>query len=127
MEARYGWLHRSLLLRCGRIRGEWRTRPMGYCHCESCRHRSAGPVNAFSLWQPTAMKITKGADNIGTYNKTPVTYGKWCKSCGGHGLTEHPPLKLTDVFAAMLPGLKFQPAVHVNYQEAVYASNTAGP
>jgi hypothetical protein len=41
---------------------------MGYCHCESCRHWSAGP---------------------------------------------------TDVFAAMLPGLKFQPAVHVNYQEAV--------
>jgi len=27
--------------------------------------------------------------------------------------TEHPPLKLTDVFAAMLPALKFQPALHV--------------
>ena len=23
---------------------------MGYCHCESCRSWSAGPVNAFSLW-----------------------------------------------------------------------------
>jgi hypothetical protein len=92
---------------------------MGYCHCESCRHWSAGPVNAFSLWQPTAVKITKGAENIGTYNKTPVSYRKWCQSCGGHVFTEHPPLKLTDVFAAMLPGLKFKPAVHVNYQEAV--------
>ena len=33
--------------------------------------------------------------------------------------TDHPPLKLTDVFAAMLPSLKFKPAVHVNYQETV--------
>jgi hypothetical protein len=23
---------------------------MGYCHCNSCREWSAGPVNAFSLW-----------------------------------------------------------------------------
>ena len=23
---------------------------MGYCHCESCRRWSAGPVNAFTLW-----------------------------------------------------------------------------
>ena len=25
---------------------------MGYCHCESCRQWSAGPVNAFTLWKP---------------------------------------------------------------------------
>src|ERR1700735_5095538 len=56
---------------------------MGYCHCESCRHWSAGPVNAFSLWQPTAVTVTKGADNIGTYNKTPVSFRKWCTLCGG--------------------------------------------
>src|SRR5882762_4219185 len=37
---------------------------MGYCHCESCRHWSAGPVNAFSLWPPEAVKVTKGANNI---------------------------------------------------------------
>ena len=92
---------------------------MGYCHCESCRHWSAGPVNAFTLWQPTAVKVTRGADNIGTYNKTPVSYRKWCKTCGGHLFAEHPPLQLTDVFSAMIPQLKFQPALHVNYQETV--------
>jgi hypothetical protein len=43
---------------------------MGYCHCESCRSWSAAPVNAFTLWKPEAVKITQGADNIGTYNKT---------------------------------------------------------
>ena len=80
---------------------------------------SAGPVNAFTLWQPTSLRLTRGADNIGTYNKTPVSYRKWCKTCGGHVFTEHPPLQLTDVYAAMLPQLKFQPGLHVNYQEAV--------
>jgi hypothetical protein len=92
---------------------------MGYCHCESCRHWSAGPINAFSLWQPTAVRITKGSEHIGTYHKTPVSYRKWCKLCGGHIFTEHPPLGLTDVYAAMLPKLEFKPGLHVNYQETV--------
>jgi hypothetical protein len=92
---------------------------MGYCHCESCRHWSAGPVNAFTLWQPQAVKVTKGADQIGTYNKTPNTFRKWCKTCGGHLFSDHPSMKLIDVYAAMIPGLRFQPGVHVNYQEAV--------
>jgi hypothetical protein len=92
---------------------------MGYCHCSSCRHWSAGPVNAFSLWQPTAVAVTKGAEQIGTYNKTPVSFRKWCKVCGGHLFSEHPSLNLTDVFAAMTPDLVFTPGVHVNYQESV--------
>jgi hypothetical protein len=92
---------------------------MGYCHCDSCRHWSAGPVNAFTLWDPAAVKVTKGADQIGTYNKTPVSYRKACKLCGGHVFSEHPPLKLTDVPAAMLPRTAFKPSVHVNYQETV--------
>lgn len=92
---------------------------MGYCHCESCRQWSAGPVNAFTLWKPEQLQITRGADNIATYNKTPVSYRKWCKTCGGHVLADHPPLGLTDVFSAMLPGLSFKPSVHVNYAESV--------
>ena len=92
---------------------------MGYCHCESCRHWSAGPVNAFSLWKPEAIKITKGADNIGTYNKTEQSYRKWCKTCGGHFFTEHPGMGLTDVYAAAIPTFSHQAAVHVNYQETV--------
>ena len=90
---------------------------MGYCHCESCRTWSAGPVNAFTLWDPAALKITRGADNIGGYNKTPGSHRQWCKSCGGHLFTDHPGFKLIDVYAALLPGLTFQPGVHVNYQE----------
>src|SRR5689334_21603625 len=57
---------------CGAVQFTMTGQPaaMGYCHCESCRHWSAGPVNAFTLWQPDAMKMTRGSDNIGSYNKT---------------------------------------------------------
>ena len=90
---------------------------MGYCHCESCRRWSAGPVNAFSLWPPAALKISKGADNIGTYKKTENSHRKWCKTCGGHVFTDHPGMGLVDVYAAVIPGLPFKPGIHVNYQE----------
>jgi hypothetical protein len=92
---------------------------MGYCHCESCRHWSAGPVNAFSLWKPAALKVSKGADNIGTYHKTEKSYRKFCKLCGSHLFTDHPPMKLVDVYAALLPDLVFKPALHVSYGEKV--------
>ncbi len=92
---------------------------MGYCHCESCRRWSAGPVNAFTLWKPEAVKVTQGASNIGTYNKTPQSYRKWCKTCGGHLFTEHPAWNLTDVYAGVVPTLPFKAGVHVHYQESV--------
>jgi len=53
---------------CGEVQFEVTGAPaaMGYCHCESCRHWSAGPVNAFTLWKPESLKITRGASSIGT-------------------------------------------------------------
>jgi hypothetical protein len=92
---------------------------MGYCHCESCRSWSAGPVNAFSLWPPAAVKVTQGADNIASFAKTPNSVRKWCKSCGGHVFSEHPGMGLTDVYAATIPTLDFKPALHVFYGETV--------
>src|SRR6267378_1908160 len=69
---------------------------MGYCHCESCRSWSAGPVNAFTLWKPEAVRITRGA---------------------GHIFTEHPGMGLTDVYAAVIPDFPYHAGVHVHYQE----------
>ncbi len=106
---------------CGEVRFTVSGEPaaMGYCHCASCRAWSAGPVNAFTLWKPEALKITRGADNIGSHNKTPNSRRKWCKTCGGHVFTEHPGFGLTDVYAAAIPDFPFRPGVHVPYQETV--------
>ena len=92
---------------------------MGYCHCTSCRQWSASPVNAFILWKSDAVKVTRGAEQIGAYNKTPQSIRKWCKVCGGHVFTEHPGWGLTDVFAGVTPDVPFKPGVHVHYQETV--------
>jgi hypothetical protein len=92
---------------------------MGYCHCSSCRSWSAGPVNAFTLWKPEAVKVTKGADQVGTYHKSDKSHRKWCKRCGGHLYTEHPGWGVTDVYAATIPEVPFKAGIHVNYQESV--------
>ena len=92
---------------------------MGYCHCASCRSWSAGPVNAFTLWKPENVAVTRGAEFVGHFQKTPVSDRQFCTRCGGHVMTDHPTLGLTDVFAATIPTLAFKPGVHVNYAETV--------
>ena len=91
----------------------------GYCHCASCRSWSAGPVNAFTLWKPEAVKVTKGGDNVGVFHKSERSYRKWCKRCGGHLLTDHPQWGLVDVYAATIPSFPFKAGVHVNYEDTV--------
>ena len=92
---------------------------MGYCHCESCRTWSASPVNAFSLWSPNAVTITRGADQLAAFSKTSRSVRKWCKQCGGHVMTVHPGWDLIDVYAALIPDLPFRPMLHVNYEDSV--------
>ena len=106
---------------CGAVEMEAAGAPeaMGYCHCRSCRSWSGGPVNAFSLWKPAAVRVTAGAEHIATFAKLPMSQRKYCSRCGGHLMTDHPTLGLVDVFAATLPTLIFAPAVHVNYAETV--------
>ena len=106
---------------CGAVEIQVQDTPeaMGYCHCRSCRSWSGGPVNAFSLWKPEAVKVTKGEGNIGVHRKTERSCRKFCKICGGHLLTEHPPWGLIDVHAATIPTYRHEPKLHVNYAEAV--------
>ncbi|MGY3362539.1 hypothetical protein ACVWZK_009202 [Bradyrhizobium sp. GM0.4] len=94
---------------CGAVTIEVTGAPeaMGYCHCSSCRSWSGGPVNAFSLWKPEAVRISEGAENVETFAKTPLSQRKYCKKCGGHLMTNHPPLGLIDVFTATIPTLAF--------------------
>ncbi len=106
---------------CGAVAIEANGAPeaMGYCHCESCRSWSAAPVNAFTLWKPENVKVTKGAELIGRFAKTKLSDRQYCTKCGGHLMTNHAPLGLVDVYAATIPSLKFSPGVHVNYAETV--------
>jgi hypothetical protein len=106
---------------CGTVRIEVSGEPeaMGYCHCASCRSWSGGPVNAFSLWKPDAVKVTAGAEQIGTFEKSAFSQRQYCTRCGGHLMSRHPSLGMVDVFAATIPTLDFQPGVHLNYAEAV--------
>jgi len=92
---------------------------MGYCHCDSCRRWSAGPVNAFSLWPKDAVRVVEGESQLGRYAKTPASVRRWCTRCGGHVLTEHPAWGLVDVYAALIDQFDFVPGVHVHYQESV--------
>ena len=91
----------------------------GYCHCGSCRSWSAAPVNAFSLWKPEAVKVTRGAEQIGTYRKTEKSDRQFCTRCGGHLMTYHPAWGLFDVYAATIPSYRHKPGVHVHYAESV--------
>lgn len=100
---------------------------MGFCHCDSCRRWSAGPVNAFTLWKTDTVKVTRGAHLLGSYNKTERSKRTWCTSCGGHLFTEHPHWDLIDVYAAVLRDFSFEPGVHVNYVESVLAIDDALP
>ncbi len=106
---------------CGAVEVEVSGAPeaMGYCHCESCRSWSAGPVNAFTLWKLDSVRITKGAEHVGSYQKTERSERQYCTKCGGHIMTTHPLWGLIDVYAAILPNFKFEPGVHVNYAETV--------
>ncbi len=106
---------------CGAVEVEVSGTPeaMGYCHCESCRSWSAGPVNAFTLWKRDSVRITKGAEHVASYQETERSERQYCTKCGGHIMTTHPHWGLIDVYAAILPNFKFEPGVHVNYAETV--------
>jgi hypothetical protein len=92
---------------------------MGYCHCASCRSWSAGPVNAFILWKPENVQVTKGEELVGHFAKNPTSDRQFCTRCGGHLMTVHPTFGLVDVYAATTPSVEFVPALHVNYAETV--------
>ncbi len=106
---------------CGAVEIEVIGEPagMGYCHCESCRSWSAGPVNAFTLWAPENVNVTKGSEHLAQFNKTANSDRHWCSKCGGHIMAGHPGLNLIDVYAATIPTQTFTPGLHINYAETV--------
>jgi hypothetical protein len=84
-------------------------------------------VNAFSLWKPAELTIRRGAASVGAFSKTANSVRKWCTRCGGHLFTDHPAWALVDIYAALLPSLRFEPGVHVNYRETVLRIHDGRP
>ena len=114
---------------CGAVQFTVTGRPeaMGYCHCNSCRSWAAAPINAFSLWKPDRVEVTQGEQQIATYHKTEQSHRKFCRNCGGHLMTAHPPWDLIDVYAGVIPAFPFEPALHVFYGEKVVSMRDGLP
>jgi hypothetical protein len=106
---------------CGTVQIEVTGAPegMGYCHCRSCRSWSGAPVTAFALFKPEALRIAAGGDRIASTSKSKMSERKYCTHCGGHLMTDHPPLGLVDVYPSTIPTLGFAPGLHVNYSGTV--------
>ena len=107
---------------CGAVGIAARGEPleMGYCHCASCRAWSGGPISGYILWPGDAVTVIRGAGHLGAVNRTGMSNRRFCLLCGGHVMTEHPGLGLTDVRPGALPTVAFRPTVHLNYAETVF-------
>jgi hypothetical protein len=114
---------------CGAVEFEARGAPleMGYCHCSSCRAYSGGPVSSFLLWKSQDVKVTKGAEVLGRFMKTAMSDRQFCARCGGHLMTHHPDIGLIDVRPPVMPSVKFNPVVHLNYAETVLSMKDGLP
>jgi len=102
---------------CGTVELEVTGKPAfsGYCHCRDCQAWSAAPINAFSLWKSNNVRVAKGEADVGSFHKTENSYRKFCKRCGGHIMTDHPRMRLIDVYANLLQGFTHEPTLHANY------------
>jgi hypothetical protein len=92
---------------------------MGYCHCDSCRAHSGAPMTAFTLWKAEQVRVTRGEEHLGGFNKAGFSNRRFCTRCGGHVMVEHPGFGFTDVPPGLLPAVGFVPTMHLNYRETV--------
>ena len=91
----------------------------GLLPLRSCRSWSAAPVNAFSLWKPEQVKVTKGERNVGVFRQDgeqlpQVLQDLWRASAdGSSAVRPGQRLRRDD------PDLPHEPQLHVHYQETV--------
>ena len=81
---------------------------MGYCHCDSCRSWSAAPVNAFTLWKPGAVRVTRGADNLGDVQQDGEELPQVVQVVRRPRLHRASGLGLVDVYAAVIREFPFK-------------------
>lgn len=64
---------------------------MSYCHCQSCRSYSGGPVSTFLLFKAENVRVVRGVEFLGRFKRTEMSNRQFRKSCGGHLMAHHPP------------------------------------
>jgi hypothetical protein len=72
---------------------------------------------AFITYRKSAGAITL----VRTFHKTEDSYRKFCKVCGGHLMTDHPRMRLVDVYANLLQGFPHEPTLHANYGSRMFS------
>ena len=106
---------------CGAVEVELEGEPavMAYCHCGSCRGWLGAPIHAATLWPTPKVNVRRGAEKLGVIKKTEASHRHFCTACGSPVLVRHPAIGMTDVPAGTIPGLTYQPTLHVHYGEKV--------
>ncbi|MEY8842950.1 GFA family protein [Cribrihabitans sp. XS_ASV171] len=100
-----------------------------YCHCSSCRRWSGQPVTACLLWPEQSVRFTGGKEHLHRFSiSDDPEGGKFsCSVCGGSVCTFLPRKRMYDIFAGVLPGFQFRPAMHINYAERVLSMDDGLP
>lgn len=93
----------------------------GYCHCRYCATWSGAPVSPLVVLPAGSIRLTRGAEHIATYNKTPTANRKFCTKCGGHVLCELPDEELEEFYPDTVPDYPFTPSFHLYYASKTLA------
>ncbi len=108
---------------CGAVQLEITGEPaaMACCHCDSCRRWFGAPIHGGCLYSIDKVRIVKGEDRIGTfkYTEDSESHRKYCTSCSGRVMVDHPSINMTDIPAVSIQGLTFVPTLHSHYAERV--------
>lgn len=55
-----------------------------HCHCGMCRRIHGAAMVTFSTLPRKHFRIERGADNLATYDSSPLVHRHFCKTCGCH-------------------------------------------
>ena len=107
---------------CGAVRYELQGEPdwTVYCHCESCRKHTGGPVAAFATYLPEHVVWTNGERK--RYESSPGRQRSFCEHCGS-SLTFEAHFKDRDWLAMMIGTMDnpehFAPTEHTCHEETL--------
>lgn len=100
---------------CGRVRFEIEAaRSMTHCHCVNCRKLTAASVATYVHVEKDKFRWLAGEDNIATYESSPGSARKFCRTCGSMVPGQAPYLATVSIPAGLFdddPGVR--PRLHV--------------